>query len=98
MDALRHRRRTGATHRDHEPADEADGYRVLVDRLWPRGLSKEAAALDEWVKEIAPSQTLRRWFNHEPARWEPFRHRYASELDTTADTVDELVAQAAARL
>ena len=81
--------------RIYEPADQADGYRVLVDRLWPRGLDKASAALDEWAKEIAPSTALRRWFNHEPARWEPFRHRYASELDTTAPFWRPLAAKAA---
>jgi len=65
--------------------DHADGFRILVDRLWPRGLKKEDAALDEWAKEVAPSPTLRKWFGHEPARWDAFRHRYASELDAKAE-------------
>ncbi len=58
-----------------------DGFRVLVDRLWPRGLSREKAKVDLWVKEIAPSDTLRIWFAHDPAKWEEFRKRYFSELD-----------------
>jgi len=58
-----------------------DGYRVLVDRLWPRGISKEQAAADEWEKELAPSATLRKWFGHDPGRWEEFQTRYKAELD-----------------
>lgn len=63
-----------------DPA-EADGYRVLVDRLWPRGLSKERADLDEWDKELAPSTELRTWFAHDPAKFDEFRARYHAELD-----------------
>ncbi len=74
-----------AIKRIYEPPDKADGYRVLIDRLWPRGLKKEAAALDLWAKELAPSPTLRQWFGHDPARWDGFRHRYASELDALAE-------------
>ena len=62
-----------------EPSPE-DGARVLVDRLWPRGLTKEKAALDEWVKDVAPSTELRRWYGHDPARFEEFRRRYEQEL------------------
>ena len=65
---------------DEEPAQD-DGLRILVDRLWPRGLSKARAHVDLWLKELAPSSTLRRWFNHDPARWTEFRRRYARELD-----------------
>lgn len=61
------------------PASE-DGYRVLIDRLWPRGVSKDAAAVDLWLKEIAPSTELRKWFGHDPARWEGFAGRYRDEL------------------
>jgi uncharacterized protein YeaO (DUF488 family) len=68
--------------RVYDPPSPKDGYRVLVDRLWPRGLKKEQAALDLWVKEVGPSRELRQWFGHEPTRWEGFRHRYAGELDT----------------
>ncbi|HET6434013.1 DUF488 domain-containing protein [Dyella sp.] len=71
--------------RIYQPAAPDDGVRVLVDRLWPRGVSKDAAALDQWLREVAPSPALRRWFNHEPARWEAFRHRYAAELDDLAE-------------
>lgn len=66
--------------RAYEPADEGDGYRVLVDRLWPRGVSKDKAHLDAWMKDIAPSTELRRWFGHDPARWDEFERRYRAEL------------------
>ncbi len=68
------------TKRVYEPAADGDGYRVLVDRLWPRGVSKERAALDEWAKELAPSTELRTWFGHVPERFEGFRSRYEAEL------------------
>lgn len=66
--------------RAYEPAEPEDGVRLLVDRLWPRGVSKEAAALDDWMKDIAPSTELRKWFGHDPARWEAFQRRYREEL------------------
>lgn len=66
--------------RIYEPAAEGDGYRILVDRLWPRGVPKAEAHLDLWMREIAPSTALRRWFNHEPAKWEEFCERYRIEL------------------
>ncbi|HET8528770.1 MAG TPA: DUF488 family protein [Gaiellaceae bacterium] len=66
--------------RAYEPAEPADGHRVLVDRLWPRGVSKQDAKIDEWAKELAPSPELRRWFGHDPARFEEFRRRYRDEL------------------
>lgn len=66
--------------RAYEAASRSDGTRVLVDRIWPRGVRKEAAALDYWLKELAPSDGLRRWFGHKPARWEEFRKRYKAEL------------------
>lgn len=68
------------TKRVYEPAAAEDGQRVLVDRLWPRGLSREKARLDGWEKDAAPSTELRRWFGHEPARWQEFRRRYRDEL------------------
>ena len=74
-----------AVKRIYAPAAAGDGFRVLVDRLWPRGLRKEDAALDAWIREVAPSTALRRWFGHEPSRWEAFRHRYAAELDGLAE-------------
>jgi uncharacterized protein YeaO (DUF488 family) len=66
--------------RAYEPPVRSDGYRVLIDRLWPRGVSKEKAHLDEWARELAPSSELRRWFGHDPARFEEFRRRYLEEL------------------
>lgn len=67
-----------------------DGLRVLVDRLWPRGLKKDEAAIDLWPKDLAPSTALRRWFAHDPARWEEFRRRYRAELEEQAEAVAEL--------
>ncbi|MET2827952.1 DUF488 domain-containing protein [Mesorhizobium shangrilense] len=72
-----------------QPAPE-DGQRVLVDRIWPRGVSKEDAALTLWLKEIAPSDALRKWFGHEPERWAEFQKRYASELDENGEAVAQL--------
>jgi uncharacterized protein YeaO (DUF488 family) len=66
--------------RIYDPAAKSDGYRVLVDRLWPRGIKKENAAIDEWSREIAPSQELRHWFGHDPERFNEFRRRYLGEL------------------
>jgi uncharacterized protein YeaO (DUF488 family) len=80
--------------RAYEPAKRTDGTRVLVDRLWPRGLSKEKARIDHWLKEIAPSTSLRKWFGHDPARWEGFRERYRRELDENAGEVGKLRALA----
>jgi uncharacterized protein YeaO (DUF488 family) len=67
--------------RAYEPASAEDGYRVLVDRLWPRGLSKDKAKLDEWCKEVAPSTELRRWYGHDPDRFAEFAARYRTELE-----------------
>ena len=66
--------------RVYEPAQPGDGYRVLVDRLWPRGVAKGQLQVDAWLREVAPSHELRRWFGHDPARWEGFRQRYRQEL------------------
>jgi uncharacterized protein YeaO (DUF488 family) len=71
-----------------------DGVRVLVDRLWPRGLTKAEARIDRWLKELAPSTELRKWFGHDPARWEEFRRRYRAELAGKAALIDELRALA----
>jgi uncharacterized protein YeaO (DUF488 family) len=81
--------------RVYEPADESDGYRVLVDRLWPRGVTKEKAVIDLWAKDVAPSDDLRRWFSHDPSRWEEFRRRYRDEL--SAGLRKGLVMELAAR-
>ena len=66
--------------RIYDTPTSADGYRILVDRLWPRGISKKAARIDLWMKEIAPSHALRKWFGHDPARWTGFQRRYRAEL------------------
>jgi uncharacterized protein YeaO (DUF488 family) len=76
--------------RVYDPRSEEDGTRVLVDRLWPRGVSKERAGIDLWMKEIAPSDELRRWFGHEPSRWEEFRARYRKELAAKKDLLGSL--------
>jgi uncharacterized protein YeaO (DUF488 family) len=80
--------------RAYEPAGPGDGTRILVDRLWPRGLSKAEAAVDRWLKEIAPSTELRQWFGHDPARWPEFRRRYTEELRQHAAVLDEVRALA----
>jgi uncharacterized protein YeaO (DUF488 family) len=72
----------------------SDGFRVLVDRLWPRGLSKEAARLDLWLREIAPSPDLRKWFGHDVNRWTEFKERYFEELQDKSRLVDELINKA----
>ncbi len=76
--------------RAYEPALVADGYRVLIDRLWPRGVSREQARLDEWARGLAPSTALRRWFAHDPARFPQFRRRYAKELAAQETKLREL--------
>lgn len=76
--------------RAYESQSESDGYRVLVDRLWPRGVSKQDAKIDLWLKEIAPSNDLRKWFGHDPAKWDEFRKRYAQELDNSPEIVKQL--------
>lgn len=76
------------TKRIYEPPSEDDGLRVLVDRLWPRGVSKEKAQLDQWAKELAPSTELRKEFGHDTDKWEEFRARYISELQDKSDEVD----------
>ena len=80
--------------RAYEPAAAADGTRILVDRLWPRGVSKSRIALDQWMKDIAPSSGLREWFGHDPDRWAEFRGRYAKELRGNAELLRQLQALA----
>lgn len=77
--------------RVYDPPTDDDGCRILVDRLWPRGLTKERAQLDAWLKEIAPSNELRRWYGHDPGKWDEFRERYFKELDDRSKQVDELL-------
>ena len=83
--------------RAYLPAAANDGTRILVDRLWPRGVRKSDAAIDLWVKNIAPSTTLRNWFGHDPMRWPEFRRRYAAELRGHPNELAELRAQARRR-
>lgn len=80
--------------RIYEPPESADGYRLLVDRLWPRSVSRESASLDAWMKEIAPSSELRRWFGHDASRWREFKRRYAVELGARQDLVAEILSLA----
>ena len=76
--------------RAYEPARPSDGYRILIDRLWPRGVSREQAKLDEWERELPPSTDLRQWFGHEPSRFEEFRRRYIEELRGQRPRLTEL--------
>ena len=75
--------------RAYAPAEESDGYRILVDRLWPRGISKEKAQIDLWLKSVAPSNELRKWFGHDPERFAEFDRRYRAEL-AESGALDEL--------
>lgn len=78
--------------RAYEPPEESDGCRVLVDALWPRGVSKDALAVETWLRDIAPSTDLRKWYGHDPDRWEEFRTRYAAELADRREAVERLLA------
>lgn len=77
--------------RVYEPASRSDGRRILIDRLWPRGLKKEKADIDEWMKDLAPSSGLRKWFGHDPGKWREFKKRFHAELDLKKDAVDDLI-------
>ena len=77
--------------RVYEPAARSDGYRILVDRVWPRGLTKAKARLDEWQRESAPSNALRKWFGHDRGRWPEFKRRYLKELGANRDATQKLV-------
>ena len=83
--------------RAYEKSAATDGCRVLVDRIWPRGVSKEDAKIDQWRKDIAPSTALRKWFAHDPSRWVEFKRRYFAELNAQREAVDELRKLAARR-
>ena len=76
--------------RAYDPPIEADGVRVLVDRLWPRGLTKKSAAIDQWPKDVTPSTELRKWFHHDPDRWDEFRRRYLAELKDKGSEIEAL--------
>jgi uncharacterized protein YeaO (DUF488 family) len=73
------------TKRVYEPAEPSDGARFLVDRLWPRGIKKEKLEMEAWLKDVAPSQNLRKWFAHDPAKWQEFQRRYRAELEANPD-------------
>ena len=80
--------------RVYDKIDRGDGVRILVDRLWPRGLSKEKAKIDVWLKDIAPSDQLRRWFSHKPEKWIEFKKRYFLELNAHGDSLKQIITQA----
>ncbi len=77
--------------RAYHPAKPSDGFRILVDRLWPRGISKKSARIDLWLKEVAPSTELRKWFAHDPDKWTTFRKRYFQELKKHPDEIAEIL-------
>ncbi len=81
--------------RAYAKPDVEDGKRILVERLWPRGLKKQIAKVDEWLKDIAPSVELRKWYGHDPAKWPEFKLRYWSELEEKKDTIEKLSAESA---
>jgi len=83
------------TKRVYEPPDAHDGLRVLVDRIWPRGMTKAQVRADLWLQDVAPSTALRKWFAHDPSKWEEFKRRYFSELDRNPDNVHFLLETAA---
>lgn len=76
--------------RAYEPPSRSDGKRVLIDRLWPRGVKKSEAKIDQWLMDIAPSTALRKWFGHEPGRWPEFQDRYAAEVRQHSELLDDL--------
>jgi uncharacterized protein YeaO (DUF488 family) len=81
--------------RAYDAAEDGDGYRILIDHVWPRGVSRERARLDDWARELAPSDELRKWFDHDPARFAEFRARYRDELAHHSERLDELRRRAA---
>lgn len=76
--------------RVYEPEEAGEKYKIFVDRLWPRGISKETAGWDEWMKEVSPSNDLRRWYGHDPAKWTEFRNRYRMELNDKQDHLNKI--------
>lgn len=84
--------------RVYDEPEESDGFRILVDRLWPRGLSKEKVKVDLWLKEIAPSDALRKWFAHEPEKWEEFKRRYFEELKDKKGLIDVIIEKARSKV
>lgn len=82
------------TKRVYDLPEESDGFRILVDRLWPRGLSKNKAMVDLWLKNIAPSNELRKWYGHKPERWAEFKRRYFEELKQNRELIDQIIEKA----
>jgi uncharacterized protein YeaO (DUF488 family) len=82
--------------RAYDPPAKGDGYRVLVDRIWPRGIAKNDLQIDDWQKDLAPSANLRKWFGHDPGKWDAFKERYARELEERSEALGELVEKARA--
>ena len=82
--------------RAYDPPTKSDGRRILVDRVWPRGIAKDDLQIDAWLKDLAPSTGLRKWFGHDPAKWGEFRKRYALELEQRPEALEELVEKARA--
>ena len=80
--------------RVYDPVSKTDGTRLLVERLWPRGVKKESLEIKSWLKDVAPSTELRKWFNHEPAKWDEFRRRYVAELEANPDAWKPIVGAA----
>jgi uncharacterized protein YeaO (DUF488 family) len=80
--------------RIYDPVSPDDGKRILIDRLWPRGIKKEDARIDEWLRDIAPSAQLRKWFSHEPSKWAEFKKRYREELKDKRELIDRLRSEA----
>jgi uncharacterized protein YeaO (DUF488 family) len=80
--------------RVYDPVSVDDGKRILVDRLWPRGLKKDEARIDEWLKEIAPSDELRKWFSHDPSKWQEFKNRYKKDLKSKSEITEKLRTEA----
>ncbi len=76
--------------RIYDPASPDDGKRIYIDRLWPRGMKKEEVKMDEWLKEVSPSDSLRKWFGHDPAKYEEFKRRYAKELEKHSETLERI--------
>jgi uncharacterized protein YeaO (DUF488 family) len=83
--------------RIYDPPAEDDGFRILVDRLWPRGLTKEKAKVDLWLKEIAPSDQLRQWYAHDPKKWAEFRKKYFRELDVKKESANQIIQESKKR-
>ena len=82
--------------RAYDPPAKSDGRRILVDRVWPRGIARDDLQIDAWLKDLAPSTELRKWFGHDPAKWDEFRKRYAGELEQRSEALEELVEKARA--